>query len=67
VQCVPPEVGSFEQRKPLPEEWAGKRDADLQRVTSVSSAIFCHPGRFIAGAKYRDDALDLARQAVAHS
>jgi len=60
VQCVPLEGQAFSQRKPLPETWAGLRDADLAAVTGVQDAVFCHKGRFIAGARSKKGALDLA-------
>lgn len=65
VQCIPPEIGSFGQRKGLPEAWAGKRDTEIQELTGVKTAIFTHPARFIGGAKTREDALAMARLAVA--
>jgi uncharacterized UPF0160 family protein len=64
VQQVPKALGSFEGRKPLPAAWAGLRDTALQAVTGVQDAVFCHNGRFIAGAKSREGALRLARLAV---
>jgi uncharacterized UPF0160 family protein len=65
VQCVPPDRGSFAQRLPLPEAWAGLRGDDLVHASGVSDAIFCHPGRFIGGAMSRAGALSLARRAIA--
>lgn len=65
VQAVPPEQGSFAQRVPLPSEWAAKRDAELQALTGVPDAIFCHAGRFIAGAASREGAMRLAELALA--
>ena len=60
VQCVPPVAGSFDQRKPLPEAWAGLRFDALAEVTGVSDSVFCHAGRFICGAKSREGAIKLA-------
>ena len=67
IQQVPVEAGSFEGRKPLPEEWAGKRGDDLKELVGLDesgSATFCHPGRFICGAETLEDALKLAELAV---
>ncbi|MDH5371225.1 MAG: MYG1 family protein, partial [Gammaproteobacteria bacterium] len=50
IQTVPVELGSFEDRKPLPKQWAGLSDNDLQEVTNIHDAMFCHNGCFIAGA-----------------
>lgn len=67
VQCVPGEE-AFSKRKPLPEAWApdrkGLRNKDLADVTGVADAVFCHDGRFIAGAESREGAIALALQAV---
>lgn len=63
VSAVPPERGSFAQRKPLPEAWGGLRDESLAAVSGVADATFCHPARFVCGAKSRDGAVALARLA----
>lgn len=62
--AVPPEKGSFAQRRPLPDAWAGLRDEALAAITNVPDASFCHPARFVCGARSRDGALALARLAV---
>lgn len=58
LRGVPP---SFEDRMrvrvPLPLEWAGLLDEDLQRVTGIPGAVFCHKERFISVWKTRQDAL----------
>lgn len=64
VSAVPPERTSFAQRHPLPAAWGGLRDDDLARLTGVADATFCHPARFVCGAKSRDGAVALARLAV---
>lgn len=57
---------SFEQRADLPAAWAGLTGQDLASVCGVDGATFCHNGRFIAAAKTREAALEMARLAVAH-
>ena len=64
VGTVRKERFSFESRKDLPASWAGLRDVDLQAVTGVVDAIFCHNGRFLAVAKSRQGAVDLAQRAL---
>jgi uncharacterized UPF0160 family protein len=64
VQCVPPEPDSFGQRRPLPLAWAGLRGADLAAAAGVEDAVFCHAGRFIAGAGSLKGALALAELAM---
>jgi hypothetical protein len=61
---VPPEPGSFEQRLPLPEHWAGLQNEALAAETGVADAVFVHLRRFVAAAKTLDGALALARLAM---
>ena len=63
-QQIPVEPGSFEGRKPLPAAWAGLRDEAFAKATGVADGVFCHPGRFIGGAKSRAGAECLAALAV---
>lgn len=55
---------SFEQRADLPAAWAGLTGKNLEAVSGVTGATFCHNGRFIAAAKTREAALEMARIAV---
>lgn len=48
----------------LPEEWKGLNGSDLQLVTGVRTASFCHPAGFIGGAETFADAYALAKKAV---
>lgn len=43
-------------RHPLPEEWAGLLEEDLQKTCGIPGAIFCHKGRFISVWKTKEDA-----------
>lgn len=64
VYAVPIEIGSFENRKLLPQGWRGKRDEELQKVTGVRTARFCHNAGFICSCETLEDALRLAYQAI---
>lgn len=64
VGCVAKEKNSFENRKSLPEAWAGLRDADLAKASGVPDATFCHNGRFLAVAKSKEGAIALAQKAL---
>lgn len=57
--------GSLGNRKSLPESWAGKRDEELNEIIGVEDAIFCHSGRFIAGAKSQESIMKMAELALA--
>lgn len=58
---------TFESRKRLPAAWAGLRDQELETVTGVSGAIFCHNARFLIVAKTKEAAMALAQKALVES
>jgi uncharacterized UPF0160 family protein len=64
VKTIKKSDESYENRKDLPKEWAGLRDEEIQRVTGVKDAIFCHNALFLATATSKEGALELARIAV---
>jgi uncharacterized UPF0160 family protein len=64
VDAMPPEPGSFDQRLPLPEAWAGLRDADLAAVCGVPDAVFVHARRFVGAARSREGAMEMVRRAI---
>lgn len=64
IQTVPVEPGSFEDRKPLPTPWAGLSDQELQDVTGIKDAMFCHNGLFIAGADSFESTMKMANIAL---
>ncbi|WP_299937042.1 MYG1 family protein [uncultured Pelagimonas sp.] len=55
---------SFELRANLPQEWGGLTNIDLERVSGVTGATFCHNGLFIAAATSRKAILAMAQIAV---
>lgn len=65
VDTMPSEPGSFAQRLPLPEAWAGLQDTALAEASGVADAVFVHLRRFVAAARSREGALAMARLAVA--
>ncbi len=60
IHTVPAVLGSFEDRKPLPEQWAGLSDKALKEVTGIDDAMFCHNGLFIAGAESIESIMRMA-------
>lgn len=67
VDTVPPEPGSFAQRLPLPEGWAGLQGAKLAAASGVEDAVFVHVRRFVGGAKTRAGAITMAQKALAEA
>ena len=64
MQAVPKALGSFENRKDLPEAWGGHSDDELAAITGVPDAMFAHGKGFYASARSREGILALARQAL---
>lgn len=64
VKAIRGNSHTFKLKKSLPESWAGKTNEDLVKATGVSDAIFCHTKLFIATAKSREGAIQLAKLAV---
>lgn len=64
VKALREKEGSFKSKKTLPQTWAGKEDSELQKITGVSDAIFCHNSLFAAFTLSREGALALAKIAL---
>lgn len=49
LRGIPPNSQNLlKVRIPLPEEWAGLLDVELEKISGIKGAIFCHKGRFIS-------------------
>lgn len=58
LRGIPPNLNErMKVRRPLPESWAGLHDEELQKVTKIKGAVFCHKGRFISIWKTKEDAI----------
>jgi uncharacterized UPF0160 family protein len=59
LRGIPP---TYEERMkvrlPLPHEWAGLLDEELQRTSGIAGAIFCHKERFISVWETKEGALE---------
>ncbi len=64
VRTVREDPKSFKSRKNLPISWAGLRDEELQKITGVKDAIFCHRALFLAVARSKEGAIKLAELAL---
>lgn len=54
----------FVNKKDLPKEWAGLRTEELEKVTGVTGALFCHRKLFMAATNSKESALILAKKAI---
>ena len=51
IQAIPIDVSNpFSQRVSAPEAWHGLRDKELQDITGVKEALFCHASGFLTTA-----------------
>ena len=63
-QGVPECPGSFNLRKPTPQEWWGLPIHELKKVTGIATATFCHNNGFLGAAETLEDTIKMARLAV---
>ncbi len=59
VVATPVSSGSFDVKKPFPEEWAGKENYELQKVSGIDTITFCHKNLFICACQTFEDALKI--------
>ncbi len=64
LKGVPQSSQSFMSRKKLPEAWGALVNEELQKVTGVPDAVFCHRALFLAVAKSKEGVLKLAELAL---
>lgn len=64
VTAIRKEKKGFGNRKDFPKAWAGLREKELQAITGVPDAIFCHRGLFLVVAKSKEGAIKLGQIAV---
>lgn len=55
---------NFVNKKDLPQAWAGLRDTELEKVSGVEGAVFCHRNLFMAASLTKESALKLAKLAI---
>ncbi len=64
VLAIKKSLTTFESRKPLPESWRAKVNADFENVSGVPGALFCHRSGFMCTASSKEGALKLAKFAL---
>lgn len=64
IQAVSVSNGSFQSRKPLPSEWRGIRDKELDKVSGIDGCVFVHASGFIGGHSNYDGVLKMAQKAL---
>ena len=64
VIAINKDAKTYGMRKPLPENWRGKMDEDLQKESGIRDALFCHRSGFMAIIETREGAIALAKKAL---
>lgn len=64
IRSIRKNPASFENRKDLPLSWAGKSGEELEKITGIEGANFCHNKRFVANAKTKDAVLKMLEIAL---
>lgn len=59
VQTVPERIGENSPAL-MPNEWGGKRDLELEALSGIEGAVFCHKGLFMFVATTKEGALEAA-------
>jgi len=67
LNAVTEEGFKFKNKVDLPEVWAGKDGEELEKITGIKGALFCHNKRFMCAAKTKEAAVELAKLALANS
>lgn len=64
-QGVPVSCLNRDLRKPCPEEWKGQPADELRRMTGIGTVNFVHPAGFLGSCGTREDAIKMAKLAIA--
>ena len=64
VVAVTKESNTYILRKSLPRAWLGKKEKELQKITNVKDALFCHRSGFMCVAESKEGAILLAKKAL---
>ena len=57
AQVIPADADTKESKCDFPKQWAGKSEAELQRISGISTLKFCHKGRFLISADRLEDVI----------
>jgi uncharacterized UPF0160 family protein len=66
ISAVNKGIDTFELRHPLPKDWGGLIGEDLETVSGVQGAVFCHKGCFIAANKTKEGSILMVQKILKH-
>lgn len=64
VKAVVDDEEAFDARKYLPESWAGEKGRELEKISGVKGAAFCHRNRHLGTAVSKEAAIKMAEIGV---
>lgn len=64
AQVIPADFDTDEVKCNFPEEWAGKEQEELQKISGIKTLTFCHKGRFLISTVTLDDAIQACKYAM---
>ena len=64
AQAIRITEGNYESRTHFPKEWGGKSPEELQKITGVKDARFCHIGRWLISADSKEGVLKMVDLAL---
>ncbi len=65
LRGIPPNMKEkMKVRLPLPAKWAGLMDKDLEKITGIKGAVFCHKGGFISVWETQQAAIEAAEKVL---
>ena len=57
-------LGTFKNRKSLPEPWRGIRDEELSKLSDIEGCVFVHASGFIGGNRTKKGVMEMAVKAL---
>lgn len=64
AHTVPTKYKGFTPKIPFKKEWAGLREEQLQKISGIKTARFCHKKLFLATAESKEDAIQLIYKSI---
>jgi len=64
AQGVPLSIDDKTLVCPFPDEWCGKTQEELVKLTGIKTLRFCHPNAFLIAAEEKEDAVKAAKMAL---
>lgn len=65
LRGIPPNLEhKMDVRMPLPKKWAGLLGEELEKISGIKGAVFCHKGRFISVWETREGVLQALKEVL---